>query len=481
MVIRRARVADPKKGDRGLRLPPQQAGIKATRDRLYPWMLAPVLPNERLAGGRFTGRFLLERMVQPINAPDGVAEIGVWYVPMSALPDWMTRWAVVADIEDVTTSGNQTVGLEGDDSVSSESITDEGLHHRNRTWAGEIGSTTAGLSSRLSRYMPYASNSAYAIAQNWYEMEIDEEVASAGNEQVEDYGQSPPKVAEVIRGALPSGVDGDTAGVVSTSDHLGEWIQRISLMTRVDQTYADYLAAHGTNPRILGGIPQPIGWTRSRLKPILSGNTGITGTAANASFSDNQQAASVDLTGVSNSLDEIVASTSQFVYADDGGLAPYGAEFSLTLPSMELPEPGFIVGTMVWHKAQLQRGEFAEHLTANHMLRFPHGGVGGYDELDFVVAKQIYGYNVDDPTDTDIDEDAVGPPVFAVDNEGRGSTRIINMLNLFFNGDSFTNRARDLTFDFRTLGGQELDPALQELNMQCFGELAIASHLVSVA
>lgn len=478
--MRRAIVAKPQKGDRGLRIPQWQAGVRTTEDRLQPWMMMPVLPNERLVGGRFNGQVRLERMIQPLNAPESWAEVAVWYVPMSALPDWMTRWAIVADGEDIQEIGQQE-GLVGDDLSAEESITDEGLQRRNRIWAGEIGSTTGDNTGFKSRFMPYTSNAVYAIAQNWYEMEIDDLPTDQQTEQDISYGSDRPQVSQLIRGALPSGVtaediaiDSVTSTDLSFDTSIADWAHRLSLMTRRDETYAEYLASHGVNPRFLDGIPQPLSWSMVKNRPMMVGNAVPAGVGINASFDDVQGTSDVS-SGVINSLDELSPGTSFFQYADDGGLAPYGADFTISLPDMELKEPGFLVGTVVWHQSQLNRGKYAEHMTANHMIKFPKGGVGGYDEIDFLTARSVLGYDATNLADLDINGGVEN------DEEGRSSNRAINLLNLFINGDTFSNRVQFNTFDFRTLGGTPLPSSLREMNVQVSGEMAIASHLVNAS
>lgn len=487
--MRKPIVASPQPGDRGLRRPAFQGAVRFKQNDLQPFMCQPVLPNERLVGGRVSGSLRFERMIQPLTAPDSWAEVALWYCPMSSYPEWMTRWMVTADMEDYAalgTGGNYA--LLASPASASQSIYTPGLHSRNRTWAGEIGSTTADGSSPDSRYVPVVSNGCYDIAKNWYEQEQEDQVPGRF-ENDDDWGENPPVVQQAIRGALPSGIDVDTGidapdGAATTAfvSSFAQWAESISLMTRMDMTYAEYLAMHGVNPRILNGISQPIAYRHIKQKPIMATTNVSAGILRGADgvdlgyaegTSDTESWQADDIEGIYG------ASTDIHMVHDAGGLAVYGSEFSFDLPAMNFDEPGYVIGTVVWHRNQVLRGEFAEHMDAVHMTKFPHGGPGGFDELDFLSAAEYFGYDQDDLTDFDLQSSVAGTG--ATDVEARGTARAVNFLNLFMNGSTFTNAASTNSFDYRGLGGNRITNALQEFNMQVNGELGIASHLVNVS
>lgn len=472
--MKRINVAPLKARERGLRVPAFEGVGASGAAQLYPFFVSPVLPGETSVGGVVSGMVRSERMMAVNVAPTTYTEIGVWYVPISSLPNWMMD-TVINDAEDGALALTT-------DAPAAQGLRSHGKQTVDRPWAGEIGGDEAVANGGNSSFVPWTSQSVYRIADTWYEPEYDN--ASGATRADDDLALNVPLVGELIRSPLPAGIQADAGLDLMFDDTLdvdfnrsvGEWAERLTVLSRADRTYAEYLASHGIDPRRLDGIPIPLANKIFPNRIFSESVTTLGGPLESANIDDtiaNLYGTTTRNTGSAHQFNNVLPegnNTDVWMLADLGGLGMYGSDFVMPWSGQHfIQQPGFIVGTILIHDTQTQLGQYSEHIAANRMLAWPEGGLGGYDELEFLTAQELWTY-----------ETIGGNTSLASGEEGRSSNRFFNLMNLFLHGDTFNNRRSVDYFVPRGPLGNDLPASLGDgFRWQTMSETAVLSHLVN--
>lgn len=497
-------------GDRGLRLPHHTFAVVHRERALYPLFAAPLRPNETLIGLRFQARSMFQRMVKIAWATNIEVEVAIWKVPLSTIGDYFVD-LVVADAEDSpfgTLSGSGVTSANSAD-VSAQGPNSQSAHHqRHRPWAGEVGHSEllgANAGGLEMSYTPYVSASVWHVARAYYELELaggsstiqGVESGSFGTTAArtdDDLWETPPPLSGHIRGALYSSValeagpDFDLDGAASSlfPDSIAQWAEKLSLMTRPNQTYAEYLAQFGVPASRVASLPEPIMVQRRMLRQMGSPqgwmiepggttyNNDATITFRHGMGQQNITVGRVPEQG--NAMSDTFAAIHE-----TSGMTMLGTSWDVTRGKrIIIDEPSVLLGTLCWWPHQTTTaGEFGHVFDMTRMTHGSHWGppTGGIDEADFLAAQAIYDPN---GNPTQLNEDNItGPFAF-------------NLLNLYLNGDSFTNRVGMFDFYNPLQGNGPYDPESEigdqddeliathrEVNTLGGVKLAIASDLMS--
>lgn len=444
-------------GDRGVRAPRHLGAVFAhQQQQLRPWMIAPVRPGETLLGASIQGETWLNMVCNAPQAPMLWAEIGLWYIPLGVMGEWMKQLITNTgdDLEDNTgtTTLSHPMGLGLADNPN-----EPGLQNFNRPWAGELGDG-ADLGAV---YLPLGSRGSYQVAGDWYGLNntphVNVDSRYDNSPEVDLYVMS----ASRVRADLQGFADPDP----STSTSLATLMDTLSILARTEITYAEYLAAHGVDPKRAGSISAPVmiehGFIGSQEDPhfpvIASLSGGVT---------DNNDKQLYEATVGSG-----IAGTTATNDADFGfvyGMRPMAAFYrkwnTFRTKAMPIPEPGIILGTVVGYQEPFGAGEGGAQLDATRLINGALWGdrsFGGIDETDFMTVLDTF--------------DRGGAQV---------NQAIYNMLNLYVNGDVFGYG--ELTtgnpFAFRDISGRGIDQGVAsfdpDFTTKLSGQLYILSDLV---
>lgn len=435
---------------------PRHAGLLAETKAqfLNPWMAAPVRPGEVIVGASLQGEAHFRRAVQLASAPLTYVEVGMWLVPLSTLGEGFLD-LIVASPEDTL----DIVGEERETGTIASGATGgtlaDVLQLANRPWAGEIGSATTPVDTDT-LYMPYVSRATWDVGSAWYDLEMGDSIDST--RLTAALYDEPPRVGNFIRSSTGSGVnaaqalDSENTGLNSIS----ELIENLSLLTKTDRTYAEYLAGFGIPPHKIASMPRPI-MTEQRLlrahRPAFP--SGVS--SENATVTNNPDA----------TLDskQINVSGTHDLVMDSSGMGMLSTVINRhrRAPVMTY-EPSILLGTCVWYALGSNESQYTHHFDMSLMTSGAHWGdvaFGGVDEVDFLKVGTL--------ATRDGGAGQSG-------EDGQGSILAMNMLNLYMFGDRFSNDADE--FAYRTIGGPEHLATNQVVNWKLSAQLHILSDLV---
>jgi hypothetical protein len=445
---------------RGLRTPMHTGLIQMTKQRLFPFMAAPIRPMETLIGCRVDMDAYFNKMVKlGIHIPIGF-EWSMWLVPLSALGEEFQDLAV-GDAEDsirqaiaTLRDSGQNVPTPGAES-SQGHLSGTALGTTPRHWAGEIGDAAVGgqPAAADSYYARYVSEATYAVARTYYDLEpedTDPQTTGAGGFRTNpSMMDNPPAVADMIRGALYSGVTaGGTEALpdqepTNFASSVSSWAEVLSLMSAPNRTYGEYLESFGVDLSTVQSLPEPYILKRGWLKPrggVQSWNWGANWSSAIGNADDADAARFIvnafehdDIEG--NWISNMVGTQASppdlgVVFAGDrAGISKLGKSWRVKRKRRLIAkEPSVLIGLAAWWPMMSREYQFAHHLDLTHMIRPGHWGVptGGLDESDFLMAQGVSNV-ASDSTEEDEDQGELS------------GLRAYNMLNLYLNGDSFCN------------------------------------------
>lgn len=450
--------------DRGIRSPRHVSGLASQPYQfLYPFMAHPLRPGETVTGISVRGRSNIASLCNLIDLPPMWAEMGLWVVPISALGQEFIDLVVYSG-EDVAEQGGNNPGT-GAASGSAAAVGNQGhmtpgLQHIPRPWAGEIGGIAGSIGISRSPYAPYVSSATYKVAREWY----DTEFGSIGFTDT-DLFDNPPPVGEFIRGALRQSFDQGLSSLDEDLDNqsLGEILEKMFLMTQGEYTYAEYLAAHGVNPRNAASIAKPLLLEQMYLGEQGEGNPVFGTLGKDAAVISNTQSSTVQVKDISTTDASLLHDR-----------APYGmvgcrwnADRSRRL---FIEEPSVLLGTLVWYQENLAANHYAHHMDMTRMTHPGHWGNrigGGIDEEDFIAVQQIYN--------------SAGSGLQSGIEPDQSGANIINMLNLFLHGDTYASAdgSGNSQFFLRQPGGDVLNAVQGELTSTMSVQLRILSDLVA--
>jgi len=474
--------------ERGLRMPTHTWLCEADPRELRPLFAAPLRPNETLVGLRLRADVMTQQMMKVAWFNPVEVELAVWKVPISVLGEEFMK-LMVADAEDSVGSFSTVAGSGvpvGNPSTAVQGATTPQAHQaRVRPWAGEIGQAGALPTDNESLYTPYVSESMYRVATSYYEVEQSGDPTQAGLQggttttlsgSVDLY-EHPPVIGPHIRGATLSGIAiGGTPGSQDTEefspffDSISQWAERLSLMSKPNQTYAEWLGSFGVNASRIATLPEPVMIQRKLFQRIGTpqGWMENVGTTTASDFIDSHGQA------LFTAID--TATTDFRVWRDTAGSALMGASFDVTRGRrLMIDEPSILLGTWVywlWHNSE---GEYTHMFDLTRMTHGSHWGnpTGGIDESDFLTVQRLF--TQDGATlQTSEETGAVGPLA-------------MNMLNLYLHGDSFSNTNENFNWFHPGRGSYDRvdaalaqDVAVKDRRINCIGhvQLAVASDLV---
>lgn len=463
---------------------------------LRPLFCAPMRPNETLVGLRFRLEAMFQQMAKIAWFIPIEVECAVWKIPLSQLGDEFVD-LLVADAEEgwglFPTLGGSGVTIEAVN--TSGPHTRSPLHFRNRPWAGEVAQFGAPNNAETG-YVPYVSTGVWHVARSYYEMEMSQDPGKTGalNPQTttrqrtsDDLYETPPRLGPHIRTALNSSVpignvagspdfDEDTAPITGFNDSIANWAERLSLMTKPNQTYAEYLADFGVSATRLRSLPEPLMIQRRMMarlgSPQLIGgllpivNPGVT------AFHENHGES------VSTVFQNAGATSTYQLYTDSAGVTNFGCGFDLTRGRRIMAdEPSILLGTWCFWQWMTHQSDAAHYLETTRMTHGSHWGnpIGGIEESDFLAVAPLWT------------RDGTAGLIPGEQPTGGGSTSAYNMLNLYLNGDNFCNTLENFNIfipgrgvydQSGALAAQDVLAQQRRVNVVGQAQLAIASDLV---
>lgn len=482
--------------ERGLRMPLHNWMTEGNARDLRPLFAAPLRPAETLVGMQFNNDAMFQQMAKVAWFVPIDVECAVWKVPISSLGDEFVD-LLVADAEDDWGGAFPSMGGTGVTAESAGQLSgpqSRTTHHSQpRPWAGENG--PVGLPATTNDYYtPYVSTAVWHVARAYYELELSQDPqpvltlnprSTTLSRDDDTYLTQPPPLGPHIRTALSSAVpvgsiggspdyDQDaTAGAFA--DSISEWAERLSLLTKPNQTYMEYLADFGVDGSRVGNMPEPIMIQRrtmgrlgspqgfANLLPII--NPGVT------PFHE------VHGESVFSVFQNAGATATYQIYGDTAGMANFGCSFDLTRGRrIFVEEPSILLGTWAFWPWMHYQGDMSHYLEMCRMTHGAHWGnpIGGVDETDFLSASNLWN------------QDGTSGAIPSEQQTGGGSTQAYNLLNLYLNGDNFSNT--NANFNPFTVGrglaqqgaftAQENAVAQQRVNCIGKAQLAIATDLV---
>lgn len=419
-------------GQRGLRAP-RHLGLVYGHGQslLQPWMIAPVRPGESFVGGSIQGETWLNSVINAVQAPMMYAEVGLFYIPLVALGPWFAR-LITATGDDVEDATSQTASLPGSVDFA-DSPNEPGLQIGQINWAGEPGDSAS--SDVAAMKVPLGSRGTYKVAEDFYGLNNYQGVATDARYD------NPPQVDPYINGSGRKRIDlqGFADQIPSSSQSLGSLVQSLSLLTKVEVSYADYLAAHGVDPRRSESISMPIMLKHGMLQ-AQSDPSFVTGFDTTGMVNDAQDDVDTFLETVGGAQAGVVAQSGAgngWVY----GMRPMAA-FRRTWKmhrrkAIRFTAPGILLGTVVYWVESAVQTDGGAYFDATRLV---NGGLwgdrslGGIEETDFMAVLDYF------PRDGAQDDQS-----------------LYNFLNLYVNGDSFAygaNADDEEPFNFLDVSGR---------------------------
>lgn len=453
--------------DRGLRSPREVGYVYGQAPQvLQPFMVHPLRPGETLAGLSVRGDSFIPSIVNLPQAPMTWAELGIWIVPLSTLDPFFTDLVVgtgedVAERATALKVGGTAAGL-APNPLSDQGHLTPGLQGSLRAWAGEIGGSSGGNLILGSQYAPYTSHSTYKVAADWYDIRTTLDYQSVG------LFDNPPGIEKFVRGALANNFDAGLVGVDPgpvTGFDLSTLIEQMFLLTQGEYTYAEYLAAHSVNPRMAGGLSQPVLVEQAFMNPQRDGQF-VGGTIA-ATAQNNFEENTFDSSWVGDQIDP----TSESTYVHDR--APYGmlrSHWNINKTrGVFIEEPSVLLGTLTHWPVTAADNEYSYHFDMNRMTHPGHWGNrtgGGFDEEDFIATQLIY------------QKDQVN---LQAGSEGdQSGDAVFNLMNKYLHGEinAIGDGAPD-AFRFKKPGGESYNQANTDMLSKISTQLHILSDMVA--
>jgi len=255
-----------------------------------------------------------------------------------------------------------------------------------------------------------------------------------------------PPIGHFMRTTTRESIDFNQANLGAVGNNMGDIAERLSALGKPDQTYIDYLAGYGVNPRNVGGLPEIIGWERELLMP--TGSPQMFGAISSGA---------AGLSGIFGAITRLFGG-GDYV-GDEGGMA--GARHvwhNRYGNNIIADEPSILIGLTSWHPFLTDTEDFVHYLDMNLMNKPGHWGnpVGGLSEIDFLSTGNLAAA-----------ENTPG------DSAG-GLT--YNMLNLYLNGDVFCNDSA--AFDFLGVGNDPIGEDNRRVNSMLDVKLSVATDMV---
>jgi len=492
---------------RGLRNPRHDFMVNLENQRLCPVFAAPVRPRETIVGWRFAAEVLLGEMVKLAWAPTLDIEFGVWKVPISTLGEYFAD-LFVADFEDsgganLLTPGplGSGTGMPGSPSVAFHGPNSmSAFQNRTRTWAGEMAGQADSENQNVARvYTPYVSAATYHVARTYYEMELE-----AGNrERVSpDLWQSPPLISSRVKGMSQSAVGANLHDDSIPIGGVAEWAERLSLLSRRNRTYGEYLQGFGVPLSRVRSMPEPLLIRRvqmdRRIDTAQVWGTVFPGSAAIPPPSST--AGTSNYTGTNYlRLDEYGGTAPVMLSGlTDAGLGMMYGQIDLTRKRrIIVDEPSIILGTALMYEGAPSQNDFDHILDVTRLISGSLWGDNNSDEIDFITSQQLPGaiattrtFGAGQPTNP-----AVNPGFASVNNDLQNGPYVMNALNLFLNGDRFSNDVWAFRYlpslvglvppadgvTIETTRQRRFTDSLRSLQVNCIGRYmhGVATELVS--
>lgn len=435
---------------RGLRNPRHDFLVALDAQKLCPIFAAPVRPRETVIGWRIDLDIALSEAVKLAWAPNVDCEIGVWKVPISTLGEGFAD-LFTADFEDSGGANIPNLGPLGSGvETSANTVAFDGplnpspLHNRTRIWAGELGGQ-ADVEARNSArsYSPYVSAATYHVARSYYEMELE---TGVGLRSSGDLWQNPPAIASRVKGMTQSAVGANLQDDQIPTGGVAEWAERLSLLSRRNRTYAEYLQGFGVPLSRVRSLPEPLMVRRIQLRKDWN-TVAPVGTIMQGSATIPPPATTpgnIGYTGYNvRRMDELGGTApAMYVSFQDSGAGMMHASIDLTRKRrLIIDEPSIILGTILVYDGTPTQFNFDHHMDITRLISGALWGDAHSDEIDFITSQTLGG-----AMNTNRSFGA-GVPNFPNTNPGYEARNqdnqlgpyVMNALNLFLNGDRFSN------------------------------------------
>lgn len=435
---------------------------------LMPTFVAPLRPGETLIGLRLRARSMLNRMVQPAVSPPMEVEYCVWRVPVRSAGDFFVD-IFVNDPNDI---GNIEVGTLGLPEIAGLPIATQGtrsrtpLQVRDRLWAGENGQADGEVSIISSTaYAPYVSQAIWHIARSWYEVESMETTLGDSSEigklpqasavDSADLFQNPPKIGRLIRSTWSSAI-GATSGQdlppgVGVGNSLADWAMRLSVLDNANRSWAEYLQQQGVDPKRIDSMPEPVLMQRrilepfGDLQPVFAG--APLGTSMPLAAGTNRRSgwyAGDDPATIN------AGTAAGGMYGNFTGLAGMATRIDQTRGKRTfIEEPSLLIGTLMYRPYDFDQRSSAQVFDAVYMVNSGAWGDGngaGVDERDMIISRAI------DRSAEQATGGTTGSSTAQQNDFGQSSPLVGNFMNLYLNGDTYSNAPHELGHYRRPLG-----------------------------
>lgn len=486
---------------RGVRSPRHDFLHGIPSQRLYPLFAMPVRPRETIVGWRTHMSVALTEAVKLALAPNIECEFGVWKVPISTLGEYFADM-FVADFEDSGAGNLGTPGPLGSgvgvapgtpavDGPGAQSA----LHNRTRPWAGEMaGQIDAAVRDTARSYSPFVSASTFHVARNYYEMELE---VGLGERVSADLWQSPPIISSRVRGMTQSAIGANLQDDAIPTGGVAEWAERLSLLSRRNRTYAEYLQGFGVPLSRVRSMPEPLmihRFTLGRDWGTTAPTASVDQGSATYPYPTTVQGR-VEYTGYGvRRLDEIGGTApNMYGVTYDSGAGMMHSTVDLTRKRrLIVDEPSIILGTLLVYDMSPTQANFDHLADITRLISGSLWGDSNSDEIDFITSQLLAGaiamnrnVGIGEPQNPTINAG------FGERNQdGQAGPYVMNALNLFLNGDRWSNdnwafrflpQYAGLVPSIDALGGETLNQRRFQDTLESLQLTAIGYHRHGVA
>ena len=491
---------------RGLRNPRHDFLHAIPSQRLTPIFAMPVRPRETVIGWRTRMDVAITEAVKLALSPLVEIEFGVWKVPISTLGEYFADM-FVADFEDSGAANYSVpgplgsgVGFSGSTPGGDGPNSGTALHNRTRPWAGEMGGQVdAAVRDTARSYSPYVSAATFHVARNYYEMELEQ---GLGERFSADLWQAPPVIASRNRGMTASAIGANLADDQIPTGGVAEWAERLSLLSRRNRTYGEYLQGFGVPLSRVRSMPEPLMLHRFTLdkdwRTVAPTATALQGSSTYA-FPTTVQGR-VEYTGyATRRLDEIGGTApNMFGSIHDSGAGMVHSQIDMTRKRrLIIDEPSIILGTLLVYDMAPGQNVFDHVADITRLISGSLWGDNNSDEIDFITSQLLPGaiamnrnLGMGEPQNPTINAG------FGERNQdGQAGPYVMNALNLFLNGERWSNdvwafrhlpQYAGLVASIDALGGEVLNQrrfqdTLESLQLTAIGyhQHGVATELVS--
>jgi len=435
---------------RGLRNPRHDFLVSVNSQQLSPLFACPVRPRETVVGFRLDLDISLSEAVKFAWAPNVDIELGIWKVPISSLGEYFAD-LFVADFEDsgggnISTPGPLGSGVQ----VASSTVAFDGplnpsaLQNRTRLWAGELGGQSdAAVRDNTRVYSPYVSASTFHVARSYYEMELEQ---GLGERQSTDLWQNPPIISSRVKGMTQGAIGANLHDDQIPTGGVAEWAERLSLLSRRNRTYAEYLQGFGVPLSRVRSMPEPLMIKRMQLQKdyrttspvaaIMQGSAAIPPPATSPG--------NISYTGYNvRRMDELGGTPPvSYVSFQDSGAGMMHLSVDLTRKRrLIIDEPSIILGTILVYDMSPNQRLFDQVMDITRLISGSLWGDNNSDEIDFITSQQLPGgMNTNRSFGAGIANfPATNGGYSALNADGQAGPFVMNALNLMLNGDRFSN------------------------------------------